>query len=80
MVLKITTKHSVWDGVPGSDVLREKLAFAKDPKNPELERLAALSYLTGATKVLLTLPSRQLLGKYLKDQIRAVKAQIYERT
>ena len=73
-------KRDVWFGVPGAEVLKEKLAFARDSTKPELERLESLSYLTGATKVLLTLPQRQVLGMYLRDQIRAIKAQIYERT
>ena len=73
-VVRITLFDNVVDG----DKLQAKLKFARSKENPPMARLEALSYLTGASKVLLKTPKREALGTYLVTQIKLLKAEIYK--
>jgi hypothetical protein len=69
--------HSVWEGVPDAAGLGARLATAKDVARPMRERQEALSYLSGATKVMLRLESRTVVAEYLQAQISTIKSKLY---
>lgn len=69
--------HSVWEGVPDAALLKAKLARAKDPEAPLMERQEALSYLSGAAKVLAGIEKRQALADHLRHQVKTLRATLY---
>lgn len=68
---------SLWANVPDAERLREMLETARDAQRPAMERQQALSYLTGAAKVLANLENRKALADYLRKQIRSLKIAIH---
>jgi hypothetical protein len=74
VVIKV---RSVWVGVPDAHVLRSKLDVAQDLTQPLRERRDALSYLSGAVKVMARLENRAALADYLQTKIRTLRATLY---
>ena len=68
---------SIWEGVPDSERLREMLAVARDSTRPLTERQQAVSYLTGAAKVLASLEKRRPLAEYLRRQLLTIRSKLY---
>jgi hypothetical protein len=68
---------SLWENVPDADRLRGMLATARDKTAPLSVRQDALSYLSGAAKVLASIEKRAALAEYLRSQIRTLKTTLY---
>jgi len=68
---------SVWDGVPDADKLKDMLFLARNKNASTTDRQYAISYLTGAVKVLAGIERRQALADYLARQLRNIKATMY---
>lgn len=68
---------SVWEGVPDADVLKDKLFLARNRNASLQDRQAALSYLTGAAKVLAGLEKRKALADYLRGELAKIKTSLY---
>ena len=68
---------SVWTGVPGAELLKEKLRVARDKQSPLTERQQAISYLNGTVTVLAGLEKRQALADYLRRELLKAKTSLY---
>ena len=68
---------SVWDDVPDADTLKDKLFLARNRNASLRDRQDAISYLTGATKVLAGIEKRKALADYLARQLKTLKANLY---
>ena len=68
---------SVWTNVPDADRLKEMLSIARDRNRPVMERQSAISYLTGATKVLASIEKREALADYLRRQLKLLRANLH---
>ena len=68
---------SVWSGVPDAERLKTMLLAARDASRSVTERQQAISYLTGACKVLAGIEKRRALADYLLRQLRGIKATLH---
>lgn len=73
----IRIKGSVWRGVPDAEGLQERLRIAKSDTASMLERSSAISYLTGAVKVLAKIEARQAVAAHIQQQIREIRRTLY---